>query len=120
MEQDFDKYDIINKGFLTYEEYRLLSLSHLTRPLSHEEIGDVIFKHDLRNHKIEKTNNEYIEIFKLLSENGYITYGSLLKMCVKIEYEIKPQQLQQIIKCVDCDEKIGYEKFTKIMTMFNL
>lgn len=119
MEKDFEKYDLQNKGFLTYEEYKALSYSHLKRPKQKENMGKAIFKHDLR--ELEKQNREkdYTGYFELYSENGYITYGSLRRLCEKVNLDIEDSTILEMIDLCKNKEtqRMGYDEFVKLMQL---
>lgn len=113
MQKEFEKFDIQKKGFLTYKEYTALSLSNLKKPKSKQEMGDVVFKQDI-GHLENETENDYFELFELFSENGKINFGSLRRICEKVQYKIDDDEILAMIRRFGNDG-IDYETFCRIV-----
>ncbi|KAM0674225.1 hypothetical protein GVAV_002299 [Gurleya vavrai] len=118
LEDKFDEFDIKKKGFLTYEEYKLLSLSMLKKPLLENEIGSAIFKHDLKHLSKTQNQNDYSALFNIMAENGFITFGSLVSICKKIDFNIKESDVLDIIKNISKTGMIDYNQFCQMMQFF--
>lgn len=118
MEDDFQKFDILKKGFLTYNEYKLLALSNLKKPLPNKQIGDTIFLQDVVFYEKEHVDNDYSELFALFSENDYITYGSLYNIMQKTGFACDQQTILSMLEAINDQKNIDYATFCKLLDFF--
>ncbi|KAM0678967.1 hypothetical protein BDAP_000344 [Binucleata daphniae] len=119
MQHNFDKFDIQKKGYLTYEEYKLLALSNLKKPLPIQKMGDTVFQQDVIFCENMHTEDDYSELFELFSEGGYITYGSLYTIMQKTGFDCNENEILNMIDAVTDKKMIDYEKFCKLLQFFS-
>ncbi|EJW03312.1 hypothetical protein EDEG_00221 [Edhazardia aedis USNM 41457] len=122
MQKDFDKFDAMKKGYLTYKEYKLLSLTHFIKPQPEHIMSDAIFLQDIVRiddmvlHEKDDVHNEYQSLFKALSENGSITYLSLKNICQKIGLNVTDHEIEEMLKLFDNKgDELDFEQFLRIL-----